>query len=547
MLRKMKAFAEIDLGYGDAANYKNNRKYKELFSKVFVKDEKLDRLMREDTYYLIGDKGTGKTAYSVFLENSEYQNTQSKVINLEATDYKIFLNLRKLGFLQLSDFSRIWKIILLLMTAESIQKENISSFGPKRSALFEKLKSRIDAYYENAYIPEIAGTIKYIFDEACSMQAGLSFSTIGLGSNLQSTLSDKLVTECTIQKFQNNLADMERQFCDAFSRLKINKNKFIFIDSIDIKLDEFSEPEYQACIQGLANAIWSVNTDVFRAMPDSGGFLKVVLSIRTDMFSKLNLHNQANKIRDNSVLLDWRTTYQSYTTSPLYQLCNNLLTYNNPIEGGQTAWDYYFPWFTDSTNIEKRDNDSSFINCLRLSLSRPRDMISIMKAIQRQNKKANSGTISTIQDFKNDDTENEISNYYIDEAKDWCLHKFSDQEFITLIFFFQFLDGKSRFDYKEYKCAFEAYQKQVGNRKMGIFEELLDADAFLQLLYDLNMICYYDKDNRGRDLFRFCYREREVYNLSPKVKTDSIYGVHYALLKALNLGWTPMPSESDIE
>lgn len=543
----MKAFAEIDLGYGDAANYKNNRKYKELFSKVFVKDEKLDRLMREDTYYLIGDKGTGKTAYSVFLANSEYQNTQSKVINLEATDYKIFLNLRKLGFLQLSDFSRIWKIILLLMTAESIQKENISSFGPKRSALFEKLKSRIDAYYENAYIPEIAGTIKYIFDEACSMQAGLSFSTIGLGSNLQSTLSDKLVTECTIQKFQNNLADMERQFCDAFSRLKINKNKFIFIDSIDIKLDEFSEPEYQACIQGLANAIWSVNTDVFRAMPDSGGFLKVVLSIRTDMFSKLNLHNQANKIRDNSVLLDWRTTYQSYTTSPLYQLCNNLLTYNNPIEGGQTAWDYYFPWFTDSTNIEKRDNDSSFINCLRLSLSRPRDMISIMKAIQRQNKKANSGTISTIQDFKNDDTENEISNYYIDEAKDWCLHKFSDQEFITLIFFFQFLDGKSRFDYKEYKCAFEAYQKQVDNRKMEIFEESLDADAFLQLLYDLNMICYYDKDNRGRDLFRFCYREREVYNLSPKVKTDSIYGVHYALLKALNLGWTPMPSESDIE
>lgn len=88
-------------------------------------------------------------------------------------------------------------------------------------------------------------------------------------------------------------------------------------------------------------------------MPDSDGFLKVVLSIRTDMFSKLNLHNQANKIRDNSVFLDWRTTYQSYTTSPLYQLCNNLLTYNNPIEGGQTAWDYYFPWFTDSTNIEK--------------------------------------------------------------------------------------------------------------------------------------------------------------------------------------------------
>lgn len=543
----MKAFSAIDLGYGDAANYKNNRKYKDLFSKVFVRDEKLDRLMRDDTYYLIGDKGTGKTAYSVFLENNEYQNTQSKVVNLEATDYKIFLNLRRLGFLQLSDFNRIWKIILLLMTAESIQKENISSFGPKRSALFEELKSKIDNYYENAYVPEIASTIKYIFDEACSMQAGLSFNAIGLGSNLQGSISDKLVTEYTVQKFQNNLADMERQFCAAFSRLKINKNKFLFIDSIDIKLDEFSEPEYQACIQGLANAIWSVNTDVFRAMPEADGFLKVVLSIRTDMFSKLNLHNQANKVRDNSVLLDWRTTYQSYSTSPLFQLCNNLLAYNNPIENGQTAWDYYFPWFTASTNIERRENDSSFINCLRLSLSRPRDMISIMKAIQRQNKKSGSGAVSTLLDFKNDDTENEISNYYIDEAKDWCLHKFSDQEFITLTFFFQFLDGKSRFDYQEFRCAFDTYQKQVGDRKMGIFEELLDADDFLQLLYDLNMICYYDKDNKGRDLYRFCYREREIYNLSPKVKLNSVYGVHYALLKALNLGWTPMPSESDIE
>ena len=542
----MKAFSEIDFGYGDAANYKNNRRYKELFSKVFVKDEKLDKLMREDTYYLIGDKGTGKTAYSVYLENSEYKNTQSKVINLESTDYKIFLNLRKLGFLQLSDFSRIWKIILLLMTAESIQKEDIAAFGPKRSAQFEALKEKIDTYYENAYVPEIAGSIKYIFDEACSAQAGLSFNTLGLGNNLQGNLSEKQITEYTVQKFQNNLVDMERKFCAAFSRLKINKSKFIFIDSIDVKLDDFSEPEYNACIQGLANAIWAVNTEVFRAMPESDGFLKVVLSIRTDMFSRLNLHNQANKVRDNSVLLDWRTTYQNYKSSPLFQLCNNLLEYNNPIENGQSAWDYYFPWFTDSTNIEKRDYDSSFINCLRYSLSRPRDMISIMKAIQNQNRKAASGDVSTLQDFKNDDTENEISNYYIDEAKDWCLHKFSDQEFITLTFFFQFLDGKSKFDYQEYLTAFDAYQQQVGDRKMGLFEEILDANDFLQLLYDLNMICYYEKDRQGRDLFRFCYREREIYNLSPKVKIDSIYGVHYALLRALNLGWTPMPSEADL-
>lgn len=543
----MKLLSEIDFGYSDAANYKNNRKYRDLFSKVFVKDGKLDRLMREDTYYLIGDKGTGKTAYSIFLENSEYQNTTSKVINLEATDYKIFMNLSKLGFIQLSDFSRIWRIILLLIVAESIEKENIAAFGPKRSAQFEELRKKIDRYYQNAYVPEIANTIKYIFDNTYSIQGGANFNTLGLGGDIKANAAEKATIEQSVQKFQNNLVEMEREFCSAFGRLKINKNKFLLIDSIDIKLDDFSESEYQACIRGLASAVWSVNTDVFRTMPESNGFLKVVLSIRTDMFTKLNLHNQANKVRDNSVLLDWRTTYKSYRTSPLFQVCNNLLAYDNPCSDAASLWDYYFPWFTDTTNFEKREKDDSFINCLRLSLSRPRDMISIMKAIQHNSKNVSKAGVSSLENFMSDDTQNEISRYYIDEAKDWCLHKFTDDEFNTLVFFFQFLNGQSKFDYATYKLSFEEYIYQVGNRKMGIFEELLDADEFLQLLYDLNMICYYDKDRKGKELFRFCYREREIYNLSPRVRIGSIYGVHNALLKALNLGWTPMPSEADVD
>ena len=109
------------------------------------------------------------------------------------------------------------------------------------------------------------------------------------------------------------------------------------------------------------------------------------------------------------------------------------------------------------------------------------------------------------------------------------------------------MDGRSKFNYQQYTSAFEEYIRQVGNRKTAIFEELLDADAFLQLLYDLNMICYYDKECFENDLFRFCYREREMYNLSPQVKIDSVYGVHNALLRVLNFGWTPMPSEADAD
>ncbi len=539
----MKNISELDFGYNDAANYLNSRKYSDFFTAVFVKDEKLDRLMRDDTYFLIGDKGTGKTAYAVFLENHEYQNTQSKVVNLSSTDYRIFLNLRKLNFLQLSDYARIWKIILFMIMAKQISREDIASFGPKRSAQFEALSSNIDQYYDHAFTPEISVSFKYIVDTAFSGETDISYASLGLQAGAKQSKLRHNINEQMVQKFQNNLLDLERSFCSAFSRLKIKKNKFLFIDSVDVKIDDLSDDEYKACLQGLANAIWEINTSVFRSMPQADGFLKVILSIRTDMFPQLALHNQANKVRDNGVLLDWRTTYENYRESPLFNLCNNLLSYNNEGLEHDAYWDYYFPWFTETTNQQKRSKDDSFINCLRLSLSRPRDFVSIMKAIQSRCK--GSLQASTLANFESNETQNEISNYYIDEARDWCLHKFSAEGFSTVLFFFQFLNGKSRFSYDEYRVLYQAYFDQVSEKNMEVVEAILNPDDFLQLLFDLNLICYYDTSLDGHSFFHFCYREREVYHLEPRVKTNAKYGVHYALLKALNLGKNNLPYADD--
>ncbi len=539
----MKSIKDLDFGYGDAASYRKSRKYREFFSKTFVKDEKLEQLMRDDTYFLIGDKGTGKTAYAVFLENNIYENTKSVIVNMESTDYRVFLNLRKLGFLQLSDYIRTWKIIILMIVSKTISKQDIAAFGPKRSARFEELTNSIDEYYENAFVPEIATSFKYVFDEACSGEGGLSFNSLNLQSDVKATINTRTCDERTLLKFQNNLLDLERKFCEAFSRLKLKQNKFLFIDSIDIRVDDFSDGEYRACIQGLANAIWEINTSVFRSMPESEGFLKVILSVRTDLFPQLSLHNQANKVRDNSVLLDWRTTYENYKDSSLYKFCNNLLSYNNEGLPIDSYWEYYFPWKTSSTNIQKREFDDSFINCLRLSLCRPRDFVSIMKAIQKNTSKASR--VSSLDSFTSNLTQNEISNYYVDEARDWCLHSISPEGFETILFFFQFLNGQSKFTYKDFIACFNEYTKQVSEKRMELFEEILEPDDFLQLLFDLNMICYYDKTPDGKDLFRFCYREREIYQLEPRVKVGVTYGVHYSLLKALNLGRNNHPYSDD--
>ncbi|MBQ3970047.1 MAG: hypothetical protein II685_06160, partial [Clostridia bacterium] len=203
----------------------------------------------------------------------------------------------------------------------------------------------------------------------------------------------------------------------------------------------------------------------------------------------------------------------------------------------------YFPWKTSSTNLQKREYDDSFINCLRLSLCRPRDFVSIMKAIQKNTPE--SSNVSSIEYFSSNQTQNEISNYYVDEARDWCLHSISPEGFETILFFFQFLNGQSKFTYEEFIGSFDEYTKQVSEKRMELFEEILEPDDFLQLLFNLNMICYYDKTLDGKELFRFCYREREIYQLEPKVKVGVTYGVHYSLLKALNLGRNNRPYSDD--
>ena len=65
----MKTIAELNLGFSDAQNYslKNN---KNMFNDVFVKNSFLEDIIAPNNYFLIGEKGTGKTAYSVYLSNN---------------------------------------------------------------------------------------------------------------------------------------------------------------------------------------------------------------------------------------------------------------------------------------------------------------------------------------------------------------------------------------------------------------------------------------------------------------------------------------------
>jgi len=100
------AFTDLNTGFSNAGNYQK-KENKELLAKYFVRDEHLDRILRSSIYYLIGEKGTGKTAYATYLRNSRYKNNVCSIYDVTQTEYQKFLELKKRGHLPLSQYVEV--------------------------------------------------------------------------------------------------------------------------------------------------------------------------------------------------------------------------------------------------------------------------------------------------------------------------------------------------------------------------------------------------------------------------------------------------------
>lgn len=341
----------------------------------------------------------------------------------------------------------------------------------------------------------------------------------------------------TDSKFQTNLLYIQKQFEEALSTIKLAKNHILFIDSIDVRPESIEYDKYLDCVKGLANAVWSVNNDLFAQIRDSKGRLRVVLLARPDIFNSLGLQNQNNKIKDNSVLLDWRTTYPAYRNSAIFNLADRLLSVqqDKTLSPGE-AWDYYFPYKVRHGSR----SDASFTSFLRFSLGRPRDIIYMMMTLQtlQENfieKRRLSNDVFRQDDFDHVDFRRKYADYMLGEIKDYLSFYYSSSDYELFLKFFEYLMGRPRFSYDEYLSAYKNFMAYVGSNPVKCPAFFESADTFLQFLYELSIICYVEKTD-VEPFPRWCYRERSYANISPKVKTGLRYEIHYGLGKSLNVG-----------
>lgn len=526
----MKPIKDLETGFSDAENYKR-RENKDLLNKIFIKNDYLDSLCEPNVSFLIGEKGTGKTAYSVFLSNNNYKNILATTKYIRETEYQKFVALKKEKHLTLSEFSSIWKIIIYLLIAKQIIEKEPATSQIFNFINFRRLNDAIDEYYANAFSPEIIQALSFIQESKTSAEL--------IAKHLRAGGEDKTTVTFVESKFQINLFYIQRQFEQALSQLKLAQSHLIFIDGIDIRPSSIAYEDYLECIKGLANAVWEINNDFFPTIRDSKGRLRAVLLIRPDIFEKLGLQNQNTKIRDNSVFLDWRTDYINHRHSGIFAVVDNLLKSQQSdanIKHGD-AWDAYFPW--NSPNVfETYDRPTSFLSFIRWSYYRPRDFVTMLDLL-RENAKSNPQKVNfTSEDFEDPHFKRQYSNYLLGEVKDHLSFYYGPENYEAFLKFFEFLSGHDKFDYQQYSTAFKKLENHVKSLASGTPRFMATANDFLQFLYDLNVICYIERTEQHKPFIHWCFKDRNYANISPKVKTGVEYEIFYGLAKALNVGKT---------
>ncbi|EMQ2876387.1 hypothetical protein V9N52_001630, partial [Vibrio navarrensis] len=454
----------------------------------------------------------------------------SEIKYIRETEYKKFVELKINKHLTLTDYTNIWKVIIMLLISEMITSKELKYPLFQRFSKLNALKKSVDEFYLNAFSPEIISAINFAEESALSASI--------LNKNFKAEGEEKEKIEFSESRFQINLLYIQKHFEEALSSISLTKNYTVYIDGIDIRPSDLEYHDYLDCVKGLANAIWSLNSDFFGNIKGSKGRIKAVLLIRPDIFDSIGFQNQNSKVKDNSIVLDWRTQYPEHRRSELFYLADKLLSSQQEktdLTEGQ-AWDYYFPFNTKNVTY-KTDDYTSFISLLRYSLYRPRGVLVILSILKENflEKGRHGGGKFKEEDLLDAMFTRKFSDYFLGEIKDHLSFYYPSSDYEHLIKFFQYLNGNSRFAYDEYLSYFKQYMEYFESNKIKAPGYCESADIFLQFLYEINVIGYIVDTDEGAH-FGWCHRERSTSNIAPKVKTGVRYDTHYAIMKALDLG-----------
>ena len=515
-------FVDIDIPFDEAENYfkPNNR---EKLNRLFYKDQNYSKLLKDTTYYLIGDKGSGKTTYCAYFCNNMIGNTKSKRFLISVDDYNKVLQMKKEGKLNYTHYITLWKAILLTKLLATIEDSEIGLFNGRAIA---KIRSTLKKYNFTKITMDSFSPVSFMDNVKFSamVESGVDINV----ALMDGSLGEEVTNCCTVEKhvYEDSWQKFINDIAEDLEKLRLKNHHYLFIDGIDTRPSDIPYNEYKECIYPLVRAVYDINSDILSHIKDrKKGRLQIILLTRLDIFLNAGLNNAGSKIADNSAFLNWSmTSEKDYRSTSLYELVNSMLSAGAP-EDASASWDKYFNF---KVKRGQRDFDS-FPYFLRLSTSKPRDFVKLLK-ITNQQCIANNQKNPNSKIIESDLFQRAYSTYYADTIRT-ALSFYYDNAEIKLMFEFIKSFKMLTFTYKQYLQIWEKFSDQA--KLQNCFG---DSYEFLELMFNFNLIAVYEEDAYYRWKHRECTIANYDYSLEKNaMKPETKFIFHWAADKEFGL------------
>lgn len=385
-------FGDID-GYGDPN-----------LDRYFLDDGYWNKIVNDSTFYVIGRKGTGKSAIYRMIREQGIKNGDL-IENRDFGDFPFekLLTLSDDNFSMPNQYQSIWKNLILNLFSVMIARipENNNPYAVQIAQ----------------YVEECMGNVVELHRELVNY---IKKSTLGLHFSM-ADVSGGAEKDITIGDGSRNLTKINSALYELIGNYFMtaqSETKFIIqFDRLDDNYNQYQKTEnYYHAIISLFKTVYQINQD-FRAKKIANA--KVVLYLRSDIYRELGKRDaESARWDDFRIDINWAIINKDDWANPkLLQMIDKRIHNSHPELGAQANFRTLF----DREDINLLGQGRAPLDVFRYiaerTMHRPRDIIKFCKCIQTEIRESGDLFFRTIKNAEktyaywltNDEIANEIN------------------------------------------------------------------------------------------------------------------------------------------
>lgn len=462
----------------------------------FLDQKYWENIINKPTYFVIGRKGTGKSA----IYNWIFKKQATKKIIISNLSFKTFpfeklLKLSDDDFTRPNQYQSIWKNIILSEFAKQIIFDDTTEVTES----YKELRK----FYDFKYNRELTDLHTQITQHTSKTEFGLQFNGLGpkTGSERALTYDDGL---SNITEINHRLESL------IFDVVQKNQSSYIIqFDQLDDNYTQYIDnKKYFESLISLFKVIYALNSTLQGVNENT----KIIAYLRSDIYNQFSSHDpDSAKFDYHTYNLNWSIINKDdWYNPPLLQLMNIRIENSIKELKGKSSFNYIF----NQKFIHLRDNNTPtdpFRYLVHRTFHRPRDVIQFCIKIKNEVESTKKLDFTTIKAAEKD-----YSQWLIDELKNEISPIIPATD--TLFTFLRSL-GTKPFDTREFSKKF----LETRNRNINKSPE-----ALLRYLYSLGIIQNINFTDRRTEFFSIIRNEKSNYE--PKLKAV----LHSGLIKGLH-------------